>query len=118
MAFTSGHYWIANGASMWVAQWFDGANEVDVGAQWMMANPLPFDTFPTPFGTTQLETGRFQKRVPHHGRRKRKPGGAVMIIERRGDIQISGANGEDIVGTGIDRARVGIDGVARKREVF
>jgi hypothetical protein len=30
-----------------------------------MANPLPFDSFPTPDGTTQLESGRFQKRFEY-----------------------------------------------------
>ncbi len=53
MAFNNvGHYWLANGGSMWVTIRFSGE---DRGAQWIMANPLPFDTFPTPSGTTQLE---------------------------------------------------------------
>ena len=65
MAFNNlGHYWLANGHSMWVTVRF-GRNSAgeDRGAQWIMANPLPFDTFPTPSGTTQLESSRFQKRV-------------------------------------------------------
>jgi hypothetical protein len=64
MAFAHvGHIWLANGGTMWVSVLFNphGVGE-DRGAQWIMANPLPFDTFPTPSGTTQLETGHFQKR--------------------------------------------------------
>ena len=59
-----GHYWLKNGESMWVTLRFgpSGAGQ-DHGAQWIMADPKPFDTFPTPSGTIQLETGRFQKRV-------------------------------------------------------
>lgn len=70
MAFNNvGHFWLANGGSTWVSVRFapHGVGE-DRGAQWIMANPLPFDTFPTPSGTTQLESGRFQKRfVRAHG---------------------------------------------------
>ncbi len=65
MAFNDiGHYWIDPGNSFWVTVLFNphGVGE-DRGAQWIMANPKPFDTFPTPDGTIQLETGRFQKRV-------------------------------------------------------
>jgi hypothetical protein len=64
MAFNNvGHYWLANGHTMWVTILFapHGVGQ-DRGAQWIMANPLPFDTFPTPSGTIQLESGRFQKR--------------------------------------------------------
>lgn len=64
MAFNNvGKYWLANGATTWVTIRFSphGTAE-DRGAQWIMANPLPFDTFPTPSGTTQLESSRFQKR--------------------------------------------------------
>ena len=59
-----GHFFLANGASVWVTYRYvpHGIGE-DQGAQWIMATPLPFDTFPTPSGTTQLESGRFQKRV-------------------------------------------------------
>jgi len=65
MAFNHlGHYWLANGANMWIiytnAPYGVG---IDEGAQWMQANPEPFDTFPTPSGTIQLESGRFQKRA-------------------------------------------------------
>ena|ERR1700676_898258 len=64
MAFTVGHSWIANGESFWFTYWFaPHGTKDDMGAQWALANPLPFDTFPTPSGTTQLETRRFQKRV-------------------------------------------------------
>jgi hypothetical protein len=64
MAFTIGHAWLENGNSVWWNIFFSphGTHD-DMGAQWMMANPLPFDSFPTPSGTTQLETSRFQKRV-------------------------------------------------------
>jgi hypothetical protein len=65
MAFNNiGRTWLDNGATTWVTILFapHGVGE-DRGAQWIMANPLPFDTFPTPSGTTQLESGRFQKRV-------------------------------------------------------
>jgi hypothetical protein len=64
MAFTIGNFWLANGHNMWVTYWFSPhGTKDDMGAQWMLANPLPFNTFPTPSGTTQLETSRFQKRV-------------------------------------------------------
>jgi hypothetical protein len=65
MAFNHvGHVWLVNGQSVWVTVRFapTGIGE-DRGAQWIMANPMPFDTFPTPSGTTQLESSRFQKRV-------------------------------------------------------
>jgi len=63
MAFNTGKYWLANGSSVWIIQWFgrEGGG-TDGGALWLMASPLPFDTFPTPSGTTQLETSRFQRR--------------------------------------------------------
>jgi hypothetical protein len=62
MAFNNvGKYWLANGGTMWITLRFGQLGE-DRGAQWMMASPLPFDTFPTPSGTTQLESSRFQKR--------------------------------------------------------
>jgi hypothetical protein len=65
MAFAHiGHTWLANGQAVWQTVLFNphGVGE-DRGAQWIMGNPLPFDTFPTPSGTTQLESSRFQKRV-------------------------------------------------------
>jgi hypothetical protein len=65
MAFNNvGHYWLRNGNSMWVNVTMGRLGE-DRGAQWIMADPKPFDTFPTPSGITQLETGRFQKRVTY-----------------------------------------------------
>ena len=64
MAFNGvGKFWLANGKSTWVTIRFTPHGvAVDKGAQWIMASPLPFDTFPTPSGTTQLEVSRFQKR--------------------------------------------------------
>lgn len=65
MAFNNlGKYWLANGGNMWVTLRFNphGTGD-DHGAQWIMADPMPFDTSPTPSGTTQLESSRFQKRV-------------------------------------------------------
>lgn len=63
MAFNAGHYWIANGERYWVTiRFLSGGVAVDRGAQWIMADPKPFDTFPTPSGTTQLESTRAQKR--------------------------------------------------------
>jgi hypothetical protein len=64
MAFNNvGRFWLANGHKTWVTVRFKPHGiGVDRGAQWIMANPLPFDTFPTPSGTTQLESSRFQKR--------------------------------------------------------
>jgi hypothetical protein len=65
MAFNhEGHYWLKNGASIWITYKNapHGVGE-DLGAQWIQANPEPFDTFPAPSGTIQLETGRFQKRA-------------------------------------------------------
>ena len=62
MAFNDvAHIWLANGASVWVTYRSapHGVGE-DRGAQWIMAHPKPFDTFPTPSGTTQLESSRFQ----------------------------------------------------------
>jgi hypothetical protein len=57
---------LANGSSFWVTirfgQLTPGGSGKDIGAQWIMADPKPFDTFPTRPGTTQLESGRFQKR--------------------------------------------------------
>jgi hypothetical protein len=64
MAFNDvAHIWLANGASVWVTYRSapHGVGE-DRGAQWIMAHPKPFDTFPTPSGTTQLESSRFQIR--------------------------------------------------------
>jgi hypothetical protein len=62
MAFVNvGHYWLANGASMWVSIKF-GTVGTDRKAQWIMADPQPFDTFPTPSGIMQFEVGRFQRR--------------------------------------------------------
>jgi hypothetical protein len=64
MAFNNlGKFWLANGHSTWVYVRFapHGTGE-DRGAQWIQASPLPFDTFPTPTGYTQLETTRHQKR--------------------------------------------------------
>ena|SRR5438477_7455439 len=61
MAFNNiGHTWLRNGESIWATIIF-GSGE-DRGAQYIMATPVPFDTFPTPSGITQLETSRFQKR--------------------------------------------------------
>jgi hypothetical protein len=65
MAFNNaGHFWLANGESLWVTLRFfpHGNNGSDNGVQWIMASPLsePFAGFE---GTTQLESGRFQKRV-------------------------------------------------------
>jgi hypothetical protein len=59
-----GHYFLVNGASTWITIRFNphGVGE-DHGAQWIMADPKSFDTFPTPSGTTQLESSRAQKRV-------------------------------------------------------
>jgi hypothetical protein len=57
-----GHYWLANGASIWILR---GVGGVDRGAQVAMAIPKPFDTFPTPSGITQLETGHHQVRVTY-----------------------------------------------------
>jgi hypothetical protein len=64
MAFNNlGHFWLQNGYSMWVTyRYAPSGVGVDRGAQWIMADPKPFDTFPTPSGTTQLEVNRFQKR--------------------------------------------------------
>jgi hypothetical protein len=64
MAFNDiGDYWLANGNSMWVSVRFAPAGVgQDRGAQWTMAGARPFSTFPTPSGTTQLETSNFQKR--------------------------------------------------------
>jgi hypothetical protein len=64
MAFNNvGKFFLKNGVSTWVTYRYApyGVGE-DNGAQWIMATPLPFDTFPTPSGTTQLESSRFQKR--------------------------------------------------------
>lgn len=59
MAFNNlGKYWLAAGQSMWVELDFKGA---DRGAQYLMASPLPFDTFPTPSGITSLECSRVGK---------------------------------------------------------
>jgi hypothetical protein len=58
MAFSTGKFWLANGQNMWV---YIGWGR-DMGATWIQASPLPFDTFPTPSGYTQLETSRQQKR--------------------------------------------------------
>ena len=66
MAFTVGNYWLANGASTWVSvRFLSGGVGTDKGAQWIMAHPLPFNTFPTPSGITQLESGRFQLRFTY-----------------------------------------------------
>jgi hypothetical protein len=54
-----GHYWIKNGSAFWAGI---KAGGTDWGAQVLMAIPKPFDTFPTPDGITQLETGRQQVR--------------------------------------------------------
>lgn len=67
MAFEGvGHYWLANGESLWVTLRFfpTGNKGAENGAQWIMANPLS-DPLPKGIfiGTTQLESGRFQKRV-------------------------------------------------------
>jgi hypothetical protein len=64
MAFNNaGKFFLANGANTWVTyRNMQHGVAVDMGAQWIMATPLPFDTFPTPSGTTQLESSRFQKR--------------------------------------------------------
>jgi hypothetical protein len=60
MAFNNvGHYWLKNGYHMWVGI---KAGGTDWGAQYLMAIPKPFDTFLTPSGITQLETGRQQVR--------------------------------------------------------
>jgi len=60
MAFNQlGHYWIKNGEAFWILRSVGG---VDQGAQYQMAIPVPFDTFPTPSGITQLETSRQQIR--------------------------------------------------------
>lgn len=63
MAFNNvGHYFLRNGHSVWVSISFRNG---DRGAQWIMADPKPFDTFPTPSGITQLETRHFQKRFTY-----------------------------------------------------
>jgi hypothetical protein len=64
MAFNNvGRFWLPNGHTMWVTyRHIEAGIGVDRGAQWIMAAPRPFDTFPTPSGTTQLESSRFQKR--------------------------------------------------------
>jgi hypothetical protein len=64
MAFNNlGKFFLANGGNMWVTyRHLSGNIGTDAGAQWIMADPMPFDTFPTPSGTTQLESSRFQKR--------------------------------------------------------
>jgi hypothetical protein len=64
MAFNNlGKFFLANGGNMWVTyRRLSGNIGTDAGAQWIMADPMPFDTFPTPSGTTQLESSRFQKR--------------------------------------------------------
>ncbi|MET4644473.1 hypothetical protein ABZY10_39105 [Streptomyces sp. NPDC006539] len=62
MAFNNqGHYWLANGENMWVTMKF-GSVGTDRGAQWIMADPKPYDTSPTPSGIMQFEVSRFQKR--------------------------------------------------------
>ena len=59
-----GKFFLANGGSTWITwQWLPNGVGSDAGAVWLQANPKPFDTFPLPSGTIQLETGRFQKRV-------------------------------------------------------
>jgi hypothetical protein len=64
MAFNNiGRAWLANGASVWVM--YHSAPHgvgVDRGAQWIMAHPEPYDTFPMPDGLTQLESGKFSIR--------------------------------------------------------
>jgi hypothetical protein len=64
MAFNNvGKFWLANGANVWVTyRNTPHGVGVDSGAQWIMGTPIPFDTFPTPSGTTQLESTRHQKR--------------------------------------------------------
>jgi hypothetical protein len=63
MSFEVGHFFIAKGASVFgTYRWVPHGVGVDKGAQWIMATPLPFETFPMPSGITQLESGRFQKR--------------------------------------------------------
>jgi hypothetical protein len=63
MAFNNqGKVFLANGQNVWITH-RTGTPGVDQGAQWIMADPMPFATFPTPSGTTQLESGNFQKRV-------------------------------------------------------
>jgi hypothetical protein len=64
MAFNhEGRTWLANGASVWVFHRVTPHGVgVDAGAQWIQASPQPFDTSPTPSGTLQFETSRFQKR--------------------------------------------------------
>jgi hypothetical protein len=62
MAFNNvGGYWITNGANFWVNLEFGGIGTF-AGPIWAMAIPRPFDTFPTPSGTTQLEIRRSQIR--------------------------------------------------------
>lgn len=62
MAFNRwGHFWLANGANTWITIRF-GSPSKDLQSQWMMPNPEPFDTFPTPSGTMQFEVSRFQRR--------------------------------------------------------
>lgn len=63
MAFNNeGHYWLKNGESLWILRSVAGQ---ELGAQVLMAIPQPFDTFPTPSGITQLETGRQQLRFQY-----------------------------------------------------
>lgn len=64
MAFDDiGPLWIANGESFWVTvRFLSNGVATDRGAIWIMADPKPFDAIPVPSGTTQLESGRFQKR--------------------------------------------------------
>jgi hypothetical protein len=63
MAFNTGNFWLANGATTWVTvRLLSSGIGTDRGAQWIMAHPTPFSTFPTPSGTTQLESSRFQIR--------------------------------------------------------
>ena len=54
MAFNNvGKFWLANGANVWVTyRNTPHGVGVDSGAQWIMGTPIPFDTFPTPSGTT------------------------------------------------------------------
>jgi hypothetical protein len=64
MAFNhTGKWWLANGANMWVA-WRNRptGSGTKAGPIWVMAMPYPYDTFPTPSGTTQLEVLRSQVR--------------------------------------------------------
>jgi hypothetical protein len=65
MAFNNtGQHWLKSGESGgYTLRFGPEAMGSDHGAQWMMAVPLPFDTFPTPWGLYRLVTDRHAKQV-------------------------------------------------------